>query len=383
MKPRGQEALNAGLTFWQNTVSIHQADLMRSLAERAPGPVTVVAEAEVSEHRSALGWGTPHYGNAHLVTAPSEAERRGLEGSLSNGGVHIFSGLNAYPGTKGSLHRILARRTEAVGVFLEPWDPDGPHSLLRRARYTFAARRLKRDVSVLLTTGPLGRLQYQQAGFAPDQIVDFGYFVAADDSFNARGVRTPMLRIVYVGALSRRKRVDLLIAALGQLRGAEWRLDIVGDGPDQVQLREMASRLGLSEHVTWHGARPNVEARGLLGQADVLVLPSRFDGWGAVVNEALLAGARVIVSESCGAVEVAKAAGGLTFPSGDLRALTAALEASLHAGPLSQADRAARRKWAAGNIAADVAAAYLLAALRQRLMGASAPQPPWRASTLG
>ena len=41
-----------------------------------------------------------------------------------------------------------------------------------------------------------------------------------------------------------------------------------------------------------------------MAAADVLVLPSRFDGWGAVVNEALMVGTPVICSDRCGASDV-------------------------------------------------------------------------------
>ena len=45
----------------------------------------------------------------------------------------------------------------------------------------------------------------------------------------------------------------------------------------------------------------NEQVRQELLKSDVLILPSKFDGWGCVVNEALQCGLRVIVSDACGA----------------------------------------------------------------------------------
>jgi glycosyltransferase involved in cell wall biosynthesis len=63
--------------------------------------------------------------------------------------------------------------------------------------------------------------------------------------------------------------------------------------------------------------------------ADVFVLPSRYDGWGVVVNQALGAGLPVVCSDAVGAAEdlVIPGENGYIFPSGDVVALQAALEA--------------------------------------------------------
>ena len=64
----------------------------------------------------------------------------------------------------------------------------------------------------------------------------------------------------------------------------------------------------------------------LMSSADCLILPSRHDGWGAVVSEALMVGTPVICSDACGSAGVVHASGvGGVFRSGDHCALTAEL----------------------------------------------------------
>ena len=61
--------------------------------------------------------------------------------------------------------------------------------------------------------------------------------------------------------------------------------------------------------VTYCGAIPFGQAQAVIAQYDVLILPSRHDGWGVVVNEALLQGVPVIASENVGAACLVEASG--------------------------------------------------------------------------
>ena len=54
------------------------------------------------------------------------------------------------------------------------------------------------------------------------------------------------------------------------------------------------------DHIYLKPFMDNTKVRLAIEEADLLVLPSRFDGWGAVVNEALGAGTPVLVSDLCG-----------------------------------------------------------------------------------
>src|ERR1051325_5103774 len=106
------------------------------------------------------------------------------------------------------------------------------------------------------------------------------------------------IEILFVGQLVRRKGVDLLLDALAPL-WAEYptlRLTLIGEGDERAALESQAAASGFRDRVTFAGARPADEVRTRLMAADLLVLPSRWDGWGMVVNEALAAGVPAIVS---------------------------------------------------------------------------------------
>ena len=111
--------------------------------------------------------------------------------------------------------------------------------------------------------------------------------------------------------------------------------------------------------------------------ADCLVLPSRHDGWGAVVSESLMAGTPVICSDHCGAAGVVQASGvGGVFRSGSKNGLQHQLEQCIAAGKPLNGDRARLARWAS-SLGARQGAHYLLKILENEGSGADKPLPPW------
>lgn len=115
---------------------------------------------------------------------------------------------------------------------------------------------------------------------------------------------TTAVRLLYVGRLAREKGVDLIISALSILKDSDARfvLTIVGDGPDRDELRERASLLGLDGVVVFLGASTGVKLASIFLGNDLLILPSRSEAWGLVVNESLAYGMPVVVSDVCGCI---------------------------------------------------------------------------------
>jgi len=112
---------------------------------------------------------------------------------------------------------------------------------------------------------------------------------------------------VYLGRLDmHHKGLDLLLKglALGIFQGKlpqTLRLDFVGaDWGDQRKLELLADRLGITQNVRFLGRIPDRSPTAIISFYDLLVLPSRFDGFGLVVLEAMVAAKPVIVSEEAG-----------------------------------------------------------------------------------
>jgi glycosyltransferase involved in cell wall biosynthesis len=101
-------------------------------------------------------------------------------------------------------------------------------------------------------------------------------------------------------------------------------------------------------------------------RADVFVLPSRYDGWGVVVNQALGAGLPVVCSEAVGAGHdlVVEEVNGLKFPAGDAMALADRMQRFLDAPALAASWGAASRE-KAGEYLPERGAARWVEALQE------------------
>jgi glycosyltransferase involved in cell wall biosynthesis len=108
--------------------------------------------------------------------------------------------------------------------------------------------------------------------------------------------------LITVGNLVPLKNHDLVIRSL--IGMPEVQLGIVGDGPEESNLRRLASDLGVSHRVKFFGRLPHTSLPEIYGAADFLILPSSREGWANVLLECMACGTPVIGSNVGGTPEV-------------------------------------------------------------------------------
>ncbi len=116
------------------------------------------------------------------------------------------------------------------------------------------------------------------------------------------GLTAPNI-VLYCGNLLDLKGVGDLIEAFGLFareRG-DTQLLLVGSGGNEAAYRARCVALGIEDRVVFAGFIPAHEVARYYGIADLLVLPSRSEIWGLVINEALAAGLPVVASDAAGA----------------------------------------------------------------------------------
>ena len=108
-------------------------------------------------------------------------------------------------------------------------------------------------------------------------------------------------RLLFVGRLEKQKQPDFVIKLLSQL-APDITLSIVGDGTMRARCEEVGEELRVTDRVEYLGQRRDIAA--LMADADLVVVPSLFEGFGRVAVEALSVGTRVICSDVAGLRDV-------------------------------------------------------------------------------
>lgn len=145
----------------------------------------------------------------------------------------------------------------------------------------------------------------------------------------------PPRSVLFVGRIERQKGIEILLDAFRSegVRACDWTLVLVGDGPDrQEHESRVASDPALQGRVRWMGRREDVPR--LLLQAEMVVLPSLWEGMPNVILEAMAARKPVIATRVEGSSDLVEPAReertGWLVPPGDSIALATALVRADH-----------------------------------------------------
>ena len=109
----------------------------------------------------------------------------------------------------------------------------------------------------------------------------------------------PIMRgidILGAGSLIPLKQYHLFVECIGYLKDffPDIKAVICGNGPEIERLKTMAESLGLKDNLSFAGELPHTEVLALMQQSKVFLHTSNYEGFGAVIAEALYAGAHVV-----------------------------------------------------------------------------------------
>lgn len=110
-------------------------------------------------------------------------------------------------------------------------------------------------------------------------------------------------KLLYVGYLTKGKRIDLLLYLVNELSKTrnDFYLQIIGDGPEMANLKELTITLKIEKQVEFSGFIQKPDLPQHLATAYTFLFPSEYDIWGLVLVEAMAAGIPCIASEKAGA----------------------------------------------------------------------------------
>lgn len=308
---------------------------------RVRAPVTYLSR----EHKASLFWEalreaaqevptiTDHL--EELLAAPEDEALAAVELAAA---IHR-SGLEHLHAHFGSIAadvaRLAARLTgitysftaHAKDIFHEDVDAAGLATKLREAHAT-----------VTVSDFNLAHLR-KEFGQDADRVVRLYNSVDLEAfPFATKGETSGRARIAAVGRLVEKKGFGDLVTAVAALvgEGRDVHLDLVGTGPLEEVLREQVSELGLTDHVTMHGALPQTRVREIVAGATVFAAPcvigadGNRDGLPTVLLESLALGTPAVSTPVTGIPEVVRhGETGLLVPESDPTALAAALARTL------------------------------------------------------
>ena len=295
--------------FWQIALTAHQSFTLDALARNPDCQVQVYEVESRQPQRGGLQWteaaddAAPHVLRKRINTL--REGRQEIRGSADV--LHLFSGIWSNRRLFVLLlYALLKRRrvgllTEpyldvAVGYFADQsWLKAQLKKWLRSTAYRIAGLLLRRRIAVVFAISRRAVSQFQRLGFDANRIYPFGYFVTRLETKDPSAAPAQgSFNVAFVGSMTTRKGLHVLSSAMQCVPPhVRLQLDLFGPGEFPAALA--------NERVRYRGVIPFGTAQATLRAYRALVCPSLFDGWGVVVNEALLQGLPVIVSRQTGA----------------------------------------------------------------------------------
>ena len=141
-----------------------------------------------------------------------------------------------------------------------------------------------------------------------------------------RSRRSGTVRCLAVARLVERKGIADLIQAIASLERGRYELEIVGSGPDEHRLKELARQLGVDKEILFAGSVDRAAIPRRYRDADIFALAPWDDAFGNVFAEALASGLPIVGSTVGGIPEVVEhGTNGFLVPPREPRALAAAI----------------------------------------------------------
>lgn len=310
------------IAYITNTPSPHQMPLGLNLFRIIGDKFRMVFMNPINNERKSLGWRDPDIDLKWIIPVwKSENNKKILNDILEKYDVVIYGAVPAYllfdRLRAGKLTFRYMERPFKRGIIMgfpwwfkrfcnEFWPFDYPnHHLLATGAYC------AKDLSRIRM---FNQRQWK-----------WGYFTPVSDTFPPVRLNHPV-KILWAGRMLDWKRIDLLLNATYKLHhsGKKFKLTLVGDGPEKNHLLQYSERYKMQEYVTFIPPVTIDNVLKLMCSSHIYVMPSSYyEGWGAVINEAMASGCCVVSSYGPGAAPwlIEHGKSGYLFPDGDIQEL--------------------------------------------------------------
>ena len=299
---------NRRVVFWQHHLTDHMVFTLEALAACRGSSVIAISEARENVERKRQGWTRSSSFVAEIVLSSSDTiSVRELCREYRND-IHVFCSLFWRPKIL-SAFVLISRQGGRIYVVSEPYNIKSSGYFKNGSRVVLKAKALLRPLLYRVFTllfsarikgvfciSRLAESQYARMGFDKRSLFPFGYFIRTAGLVPRISLSTGPLRVIFVGSLTPRKGADLLIKAVKQANKDHDYVVAEYYGPGDPADFEFDQVCNLYKGTIEFG-----KSQEVIRDFDLVAIPSRHDGWGVVVNEAVDAGTPIICSVHAGA----------------------------------------------------------------------------------
>lgn len=270
----------------------------------------ICCDDDIFENRSSMGWTNDSFFNVEFVYLTQLKSPHEFLLEFCNkhkGAVNYIMGIRS--GNISKITRKYLLKSSENKIFMIAERPyfygKGRFlSLLLRLLYFWYGFIYRDKITGVFAMGELGVDSYKS--WAHGNVFPFLYPRFNDiDTYDVENISFP-IRALYVGQLDYRKGIDILVDVFDKLP-PQIHLDVVGaNGNIQEQIKQ---RILDTPNVDYLGVWNSSEVAKKTSFYDLCIVPSRYDGWGMYVMEALEAGVGVITTNETGSKDLVMASG--------------------------------------------------------------------------
>ncbi len=294
--------MSLNIIFWQPVQSPHVIYLAAELCKFNISVYYIVLNKKLDSHNR-LGWiiNDEKIKQVYFV----DNETKVPDFIFNDNSIHITSGMNHSIIPRYYLKKI--RTSGSIFIFMcEKFQTIGMFSFLRYIKYFLKLKLSFVKPDYFFTIGDDAYNFLRLLLIDKNKIFPFAYFI--ENNFgHLEHKKSDELRIIFIGNLIKRKNVKLVLESLVKIGNPNFIFEIIGVGTEYENLYNFVLDSPFLRDKVFFKGKTNIDDIWYHFKAkDVLVLPSKFDGWGVVATESFMAGVSVLVSKNCGSKDLVK-----------------------------------------------------------------------------
>ncbi|PWM32095.1 MAG: hypothetical protein DBX58_04675 [Clostridiales bacterium] len=312
--------INVKILFWRSVPMDVSIGDFEQFAKNWKDKIYVISYQGYPKERQQCGFSLKGIGNATEIVLsessnPMKVAKKIIDKNYNC--IHLFSGIREH--NQKILDYLIKKcknlgASPLVGVFSERPNMFGNRveKMLRlfgyNILYHYLAKRYNKFISAFLAMGGIGVDTYIRYGFSENIMFKYMYCPKLPQIDAKIKTAINEIKFLYVGRFNYvTKGLDILMNAFDKLEYDNWTLDIVGGYGDRKA--EVINWCNTHDNVNFVGSWNNEEVCIKMRDYDVCVVPSRYDGWNLIPNQAIRSGIATIITEEAGSDELINASG--------------------------------------------------------------------------